>query len=65
MVDVGELKMEAAHGRMQARATIAAAVLRTISLADLTNPNDDVVDKACQEIKAIVDVLMKRVVDTA
>lgn len=64
MVDVGELKMEAAYGRMQARATLAAAVLRTISLADLTNPSDGVVDKACQEIKAIVDVLMKRVVDT-
>ena len=65
MVDVGDLTDSAQNTRLLARAAIAAAVLETdvVSVSDLTSPNKDTLTKACQQIRSIVDTIMKNVVE--
>ena len=65
MVDIGELKDSGQNARLLARAAIAAAVLETdvVSVSDLISPNMDVLTKACQQIRSIVDTIMKNVVE--
>ena len=65
MGDVGDLNDSAQNARLLARAAIAAAVLETdiVSVSDLTSPNKDTLTKACQQIRSIVDTIMKNVVE--
>jgi hypothetical protein len=65
VVDVGDLKNSAQNTRLLARAAIAAAVLETdvVSVSDLTSPNKGILTKACQQIRSIVDTIMKNVVE--
>ena len=65
MVDIGELKDSGQNTRLLAGAAIAAAVFETdvVSVSDLISPNMDVLTKACQQIRSIVDTIMKNVVE--